>query len=100
MDPTKITSYSEFWPYYLAQHSDPWTKRFHIAGTFLAFAVIIGCVASGNWMWSPLALLAGYGPAWISHFFIEKNKPATFGHPVWSFFSDFRMFYLWLTGKL
>ena len=42
----------------------------------------------------------GYGFAWISHFFIEKNKPATFKYPLYSLLGDFIMFFEILTGKI
>jgi len=46
------------------------------------------------------APVLGYGMAWYSHFFVEGNRPATFGHPVWSFICDYRMVVLILTGRI
>lgn len=96
----RITSYDAFFLFYLREHARPATRRWHYAGTALVIAIALALVATGNLLWLPVVLLAGYGPAWISHFFIEKNRPATFRHPFWSLISDFRMFGLWITGRL
>jgi hypothetical protein len=89
-----------FWPYYLREHSQPATRAWHFAGTTLSLLLALGAVFSGRPLLAPLALIAGYGCAWYSHFFIEKNKPATFKHPLKSLVCDGRMWLLMLTGRL
>lgn len=93
-------SFAEFWPYYLSEHAKPATRALHFAGTaaglFLAFVSLI----SGNYWLLLVALVCGYGPAWIGHYFVEKNRPATFRHPLWSLIADFRMFFFFITGRL
>jgi hypothetical protein len=93
-------SFAEFWPYYLSEHAKPVTRALHFAGTgvglFLAFVSLI----SGNYWLLLVALICGYGPAWIGHYFVEKNRPATFRHPLWSLIADFRMFFFFITGRL
>ena len=96
----RIKTYSDFWPYYLQQHSRPQTRAIHFLGTGLAVFSILALIVTFNPWFVPLALVAGYGPAWIGHFFVEKNRPATFTYPLWSLFSDFRMAWDWLSGTL
>jgi hypothetical protein len=95
-----IATYADFWPYYLQEHARPATRNLHFLGTGTAVLSVLVAIATGNPWFVPCALLAGYGPAWIAHFFIEKNRPATFTYPVWSIVSDFRMAWLWLIGHL
>ena len=96
----RYQSFEEFWPFYLSEHSKPATRWFHVAGTLTGTAIALGSIATLNPLGLPLALVAGYGPAWFSHFFIEHNKPASWKYPVWSFMGDWKMLVLTLTGKL
>jgi hypothetical protein len=93
-------TYEEFWPFYLSQHSKPATRAWHFVGTACVYLCLILAVLLMNGWFLLAAPVIGYGLAWYSHFFIEGNKPATFGHPFWSLRADFRMFWLMLTGKL
>jgi len=96
----RIGTYRDFWPYYLAEHSKPETRTLHYVGTGLALGILILSVATQSW-WLLIAVpVAGYLFAWVGHFALEKNRPATFTYPFWSLFSDFRMFFVWLSGGL
>lgn len=96
----QFKSFRDFWPYYLAEHSRPATRVLHIIGTITAVAAAILLVGFAKWWLFPLALVPGYAFAWLSHFFVEKNRPATFTHPLWSFMGDWKMLALTLAGKL
>ncbi len=96
----KIRSYADFWPYYLQEHARPHTRALHYVGTGLATISILGVILTGSLWFVASALLGGYGFAWFAHFFVEKNRPATFTYPLWSLASDFRMAWSWLTGSL
>ena len=93
-------SFTEFWPFYLREHSKPRTRALHYAGTTLVIAVALVAVATGRWLWLLAIPIAGYGFAWAAHFAVEKNRPATFTYPLWSLAADFKMWWLWLTGRL
>jgi hypothetical protein len=99
-EPPKFRSYEEFFDFYLRQHSDPGNRRLHAIGTLLGMAVAIGAFVTHHPWYALLWIPLGYGCAWTGHFLLEKNTPATFGHPFWSFISDFRMLGLMLTGRL
>lgn len=93
-------TFREFWPSYLREHRLPSTRVFHFLGTSFAVGVLATAVATGRWRMLGLAPVGAYGLAWFSHFFVEKNRPATFTYPLWSLAGDFRMWGYTLVGKL
>lgn len=100
MKEKKIKTYAEFWDFYVSEHSQPLTRYLHFVGTTLGLVLLVWIIRSGNWIYFPLCLVIGYGFAWFSHFYIEKNKPASFKYPLWSFISDYKMMFCMLTGKM
>ena len=97
-----MNSFSEFWPYYLAQHRRPLCRVLHFVGTSGALSIYTWALSTRPetmlW-WLLLAPLFGYGCAWVGHFFVEGNRPATFGHPLWALAADLRLFGRMLTGR-
>ena len=96
----KLKTFAEFWPFYLGQHSKTSTKWIHFLGTTLAIATLIAGLATGVWWLFLVMFIAGYGPAWYAHFFVEHNRPATFTYPLWSLAADFKMWSYMLTGRI
>ena len=95
-----FTSFEDFWPHYLRQHADPRTRAFHFAGTTVAAWTLVAALFVGEPLLVIAAFVAAYGFAWIGHASIERNKPATFGNPLWSLRGDIRMYRYWLDGRL
>ena len=93
-------SFAEFYPYYLGEHSNPTCRRLHFVGTSLVIALLAYTIGSGKWLLLLALPVFGYGFAWVGHFFFEKNRPATFTHPLYSLIGDFVMFRDILLGKI
>ena len=95
----RIQSFAEFWPFYVREHSLPACRALHFIGSTLALAVLVAAVFYSPWLLLAVPVV-GYGFAWVGHFFIEKNKPASFKYPLWSFVADWKMWALILTGRM
>jgi hypothetical protein len=77
INPERYTTYKDFFPHYLREHSKKRTRLLHYMGTGFSNLLLISLIVTQNYYLIPLVLLAGYGPAWIAHFFIEHNKHMT-----------------------
>jgi len=91
---------SEFYPFYLGEHSNRTSRRLHFVGTTFALTLFIIAAATQMWWLIALGFVQVYALAWTGHFFFEHNKPATFEYPWFSFLADWRMWWEILTGKL
>jgi hypothetical protein len=96
----EFRSFQEFWPFYVQEHANATNRRLHWIGTAIVIAFAITAAARGEWLWLLLMPLAGYSFAWIGHFVVQKNRPATFKHPLWSLFGDFKMFGYMCIGRM
>ena len=96
---TRYKSFEEFYPYYLEEHGKKGTRILHFLGTTLVFCWLVLAIAFLNPWFILYAAISGYFFAWVGHFFVEKNKPATFKYPWWSLKSDFKLYFDILTGK-
>ena len=97
---SRFASFREFYPFYLSEHSNRTSRRLHFVGSCLALALAATALVQRNAWWLLAALVAGYAFAWVGHFFFEKNRPATFKHPFYSFAGDWVMFKDILTGRI
>jgi len=96
----RFGSFQEFYPFYLSEHANRTSRRLHFIGSCGVLLLLALAIVSGRagWLWA--ALVCGYGFAWIGHFFFEKNRPATFRHPFYSFAGDWVMFRDILIGRI
>ena len=96
----RFATFAEFYPFYLAEHSNRTCRRLHFAGTSLVLGTLVAALATGNAWWLAAAPVAGYGFAWVGHFAFEHNRPATFTHPLYSLMGDWVMYKDMLTGRI
>jgi len=94
------STFREFYPFYLSEHSDRACRRLHFVGSTLVLLVFIVACLTQHWLLLLLLPLLGYGFAWVGHFFFEKNRPATFSHPLYSFAGDWVMYWQIVTGRI
>ena len=100
MSEQRYKSFTEFWPFYVSEHSRPATRVLHLIGTIAGVVLAIYVIVMGKWYYFFLCLVPGYAGAWLAHFGVEKNRPATFKYPLWSFMGDWKMMALMLTGRM
>jgi hypothetical protein len=99
-DVVRFANFAEFYPFYLKEHSDRICRRSHFIGSSAGLAFIAIAAITGHGWWLLAALVAGYGGAWVGHFYFEKNRPASFKYPLWSFCGDWLMYRDMLLGRL
>ena len=92
--------FADFYPFYLSEHSHRTNRRLHFIGTSLALVCLLHSLSTLNFWWLLAGIVAGYAFAWFGHFFVEKNRPATFTYPLYSFMGDWVMWKDMLTGKI
>ena len=93
-------SFRDFYPYYLSEHTNPTCRVLHFIGSSIVLAALAIAIVTRNAWWFAVMPLAGYGFAWVGHFFFEKNRPATFTYPMYSFAGDWVMYFQLLAGKI
>lgn len=96
----KFNSFNEFYPYYLTEHSHPFCRALHYIGSLLVLVTLYHGLSSGHYKVLWLLPIIGYGFAWVGHFFVEKNRPATFTYPFYSLAADWVMLKDFLTGQI
>ncbi|EQB30468.1 DUF962 domain-containing protein [Sphingobium ummariense] len=96
----QFTRFREFWPFYLQEHARPATRALHYAGTSLVMGLLGAMPLTGRWWLAATLPVAGYGFAWVGHYAVERNRPATFRYPLWSLGADFLMWFRFVTGHM
>lgn len=97
---SRFASFREFYPFYLSEHRNSTCRRLHFAGTTLVILLLAAAIVAGNAWLLPLVPVAGYGFAWVGHYAFERNRPATFTYPFYSFLGDWVMYWQLLTGRI
>jgi hypothetical protein len=97
---TTFATFDEFYPFYLGEHANPTCRRLHFVGSSLVLGCVVAAIVTTNPWWLAAMPVAGYGFAWVGHFFFEHNRPATFKHPLYSLLGDWVMYKDILIGRI
>lgn len=97
--PERFRSFADFYPYYLSEHANRTSRRLHFIGTSIAACLLVAALSMRRWDLALAAFVQGHAFAWVGHFFFERNKPATFRYPLFSFMGDWRMWWETLTRR-
>lgn len=93
-------TFRDFWPHYVGQHRRPACRALHYLAAVVGLTLLAAGSGSGHWAVAAAAPIAGYGIAWVAHFCVERNEPATFRFAVWSLLAEFKMLSLALAGRM
>ena len=96
----RFTTFADFYPFYLSEHTNRASRRLHFVGTTIALAILVAALVTRIWWLVAVALVQGYAFAWVGHFFFEHNRPATFKYPGFSFMGDWRLWWEIVTRKI
>jgi hypothetical protein len=100
MSTESYTSFKDFYPYYLSEHQNPICRYLHFQGSLIAIALLVYFIITKQYVLIPFCIIQGYAHAWIGHFIFEKNRPATFKYPLYSFMGDWVMMWQLLTFQI
>ncbi|MEJ5035012.1 DUF962 domain-containing protein [Acinetobacter sp. MYb177] len=95
-----IKDYHQFYRFYLTEHRNIMSRRLHVVGSSIGLYFFSKAILKRKPSYFIYGLVSGYACAWVGHFVFEKNKPASFKQPLYSFISDWRMFSDVLRGNL
>lgn len=98
--PQQFQNFADFYKFYLSEHSDLTCRRLHFVGSALVLITLVAVLVTAKWLFLFTLPVIGYGFAWVGHFMFEKNRPATFSYPIYSFMGDWVMFKDILTGRI
>jgi hypothetical protein len=97
---SRFQTFATFYPFYLSEHADQTCRRLHFVGTSLSVLCLLALVVTGRPIFLLIGLVVGYGFAWVGHFAFEKNRPASFKQPFYSFMSDWTLWFQILSGRI
>jgi hypothetical protein len=96
----EMRTFEDFWPFYVREHANKTNRMLHFLGTSLFLGSTAAGLLTGRKAFFVAGPMLGYGFAWVGHFFVEGNRPATFKYPLRSLRADFVMWGKMLAGTM